>query len=435
MGMSRNPCILIIPLASIAIDRTEVDKLWVDICNKLSEYSRGINLIFFEPIIDERNLSSMINKIDTILKNCNGLILLHLTGGTSKLAIEILTNISNIRPFALFAHNLLNSLTSALNTRERLSQLLATEIYIPIIYQNYDLRTIIKMLYVADQALTKHDVLFFGPPVGIKIPINFRLIRGARLTSILEKAEDDEIQETLKSLENTIKIDYKGTEAEAKAISLYINLKRVIQNFFSKRKYEQFPLVCIECYYFMVKYKVAPCLAVSLLLRENILVACQRDVYSLYGMLILRLLTGNPVWNADLSAIDTEDNVAIFSHSCVNPLLGEEGGEAVYHPLTNLPYSMKIDRYKGGRVTIVSLDTLKEELHPFLGEILDYKIAQNKLETNQVAIKLLSKRVSELLEKTQRGHFLIVHGDWVKEINELSKILKQAKIIMMLKGM
>ena len=109
------PRVLIIPLASVAVDRENIKNLLNDFIQKIQEYnSSKIGISLFE-IVDERNISDMlIKRIDNELINHHGLLLLHLTGGTSKISVEILTNISNVKPFALLAHKYFNSLNLSL---------------------------------------------------------------------------------------------------------------------------------------------------------------------------------------------------------------------------------------------------------------------------------------------------------------------------------
>jgi L-fucose isomerase-like protein len=69
--------------------------------------------------------------------------------------------------------------------------------------------------------------------------------------------------------------------------------------------------LAVECYPDLMG---EVCLAYSLLAEEGIVAACEGDVNSLLAMLMLYLLTGEPIHNTDLLAVHEEDSSAVFSH-------------------------------------------------------------------------------------------------------------------------
>ncbi len=425
--------LLVIPVISRVSARKVSREFIENIYKKLKERNKNIEIKIFDPIVDERNLEEVIPRIDNELKDYNGFVIAHLTGGTSKIALEILTNLSVIKPFALLAFSSYNSMPSALNTRERMLQMLSRQIYIPIIYEQYELESLAKRFYIVDKTLKRYNVLFLGPAVGIKVPFNFRLIRSIKLSHLLRKVSDEEIEGVLKSTKDMM-IEFKGSENEKKAIALYINLRKAIDSFYTKRKMENAPLVCIECYYFMRKIGIAPCLAVSLLLKEGVLITCQRDVFSLFIMLLLHFLTDQPIWVADLSKIDIAKNSIVFSHSCSNLAMIDGMSEAIYHPLTNLPFAVRARFKLGEKVTIVSINPITEEFEVQLGEVIGPKEFYDDIEASQMEVRLQEQDVTKLIESSLRGHYVLVYGDWKEEIEEVYKILRQTRTMLLLKG-
>jgi L-fucose isomerase-like protein len=69
--------------------------------------------------------------------------------------------------------------------------------------------------------------------------------------------------------------------------------------------------MAVECY---PQFMGRLCLAASLLADENIVVGCEADMNSTVAMLILALLTGQPVHNTDGLGVDMAENSIVFSH-------------------------------------------------------------------------------------------------------------------------
>ncbi len=433
--MSTKYNVLAIPVASQMVSKSKAIELKEDIKEKMIRNNENTKIEFLENIMNERNWEDITLEVNKSLDYYDGFLIIHLSGGTSRIVLEFLTDLMNIKPFALFAVPKYNSLPSALNTRERIIQFLSKEIYIPIIYDRYDLEGLFKDFYVVDKVLRKYDVLFIAPAIGVKVQPNFRLIRPSRLSKIMKKMSDKEIAVNLKEIKNYIKLDYRGSDNEKLSLSLYISLKSMLQNSMPKNTRREVPgLACLDCYYMMRKRDIAPCLAVSLLLNDGFLIACQRDLSSLFAMLLLRLLTGQPAWIADVSKLDKERNTIILSHSCFNLAMADGVAEAIMHPITNLPYAVRADMKPGKKITMLTIDPVTEEFDVETGEIVDLDSYEEGFEASQIGIKLLNTDVEEFLKKSHRGHYTITLGDWRQDLERINKFIIQVKTIRMLKG-
>lgn len=434
--MYKTPRLLIIPLASItAISKNEATNALADIKSNILSSHQIVDIdITFEDIINEENFDAKIEEIDEKLKDFSGFIILHLTGGTSKIAIEILTTIRNIKPFALMAHEYYNSLPSALNTRERVLDLLNSYVPIPILFKDFSIEKIAWILHSVDLVLRRHDVFFIGKTVDIKIPPNFRLIRARSLKGFF-KISESELLQLIDELKDMIIWHGEINDTQKKALAFYINLKKRILGDSALKEKRMVPLACIDCYYIMRRAKIAPCLAVSLLLKDGVIITCQRDVMSLFVMLLLKYLTRQPVWLADLISIYPEKESALFAHSCINPQFFdyEKKLEIIDHPLTGLPFVVKAHPKINTPITIVTIDPLEMKLHFFEGVIIGPQKIISKSEANQIEVKI-SGDILNLINNMPRGHFLLVHGSWKRDLEILSQILMQAKIMRALKG-
>jgi len=426
--------ILVIPVASQMVDNRVINGLKNYVQEKITKNNENTSIKFIDEVMNERNWEDLTSEINRILDDFDGFIIVHLSGGTSRIVLEFLTDLNNIKPFALLALSRYNSLPSALNTRERIIQFLTKEIYIPILYEKYDLEDLFHYFYVADKVLQRYDVLFLAPTIGVKVQPNFRLVRPTRLSRFTKELSDEELDNLLDELRAQVKIEYNGTKEEKIALSLYKNLKSAMETFADKYKYDEVKgLACLDCYYMMRRRGIAPCLAVSLLLRDGFLIACQRDLSSLFAMLLLKLLTGQPSWIADVSGLNREENSLILSHSCFN-LSMATSAEAVLHPITRLPYSVKAEVNMDGKVTLFTIDPVTEDFDVEVGEIVSLNKYEDTFESTQIEVKLLSTSIKEFLKKSHRGHYIVTWGDWKDDLKRINNLIIQVKTIRRLKG-
>lgn len=426
--------ILLIPVASRMVSKKLIDDLKNNVQEKIEEENKNANIESIDEVMNEENWEDLTSEINRILDNFDGFIITHLSGGTSRIVLEFLSDLNNIKPFALLALSKFNSLPSALNTRERIIQFLAKKIYIPILYEKYNLRDLFRYFYVINNVLKRYNVLFLAPTVGVKVQPNFKLVRPARLSKFTREISDKELSEVLDELKTQIKIEYKGEKREKIALSLYKNLKIAMERFANKYMYGGVKgLACLDCYYIMRRIGVAPCLAVSALLKDGFLVACQRDLSSLFAMLLLKLLTGQPSWIADVSGLNEKENSLILSHSCFN-LSMASSAEAILHPITHLPYSIKAIVDLNKKVTLFTIDPVNENFDVEVGEIISLNKYENTFESTQIEVKLLSTSIEEFIKRSHRGHYIITWGDWRRDLERINKLIIQVRTIQMLKG-
>lgn len=432
--MSLKYNVLVIPVASQMVNLSHVSELEEELLSRLVSSNKYTNIDVISQIMNEKNWEEVTSEVNKIIDNYDGLIIAHLTGGTSRIVLEFLTDLENVKPFALFALSRYNSLPSALNTRERIIQFLSKEIHIPIIYEKYELDELFRYFYVVDKVLQKYNILFIAPTMGVKVQPNFRLIRPTRLSKVVKDISEEQISIVLERSKNYVKLNYNGSVEEKLAISLYQNLKSMINN--SSSSYEKSGIkgfACLDCYYIMRRRKVAPCLAVSMLLGEGYLIACQRDLSSLFAMLLLKLLTGQPSWIADVSILNRENNSLILSHSCFNLTMSNKA-EATLHPLTKLPYAIRAEINPGKKVTLLTIDPVNEEFDVEIGEIINLSKYRKDLEATQIEVRLISTHVDDFLRKSHRGHYIVTWGDWRRDLENINNLIIQVKTIRALKG-
>ena len=433
--MEKKAKALLIPLASEVVP----EELTLELLKEIARKSKTANAVAFEiipEIINERNLEREISLINSLVKDFNCIILMHLTGGTSKLALEILVNLTQTKPFAIWAHGSFNSLASAFNTKLKVQSLLNVSIPLPIIYE--DIKALEEFALLAeavDHVYQSHKILLIGPTTGIRVPKGYHVTQSLRLRNLLKPAKEEEVMEVFERIKKWLPSEeISNNEEIIKALTIYINIKKILASLSEKKKGTK--LATIECYNLMKYFNVAPCLAVSLLLDDGYIITCQRDIPSLFGFLLLKKITGQSIWLADISKILWEDRVVVFSHSCADPKLAVSDDKIVIkkHPLKGVYATLYVPLKVGIDVTIVQVDILKNELIWFEGKIVGPDKPYENIETTQASVKLSERDFINLMNKNVGSHFLLVYGRWGKTIDKVNELLKQVNILRELKG-
>src|SRR5699024_7303747 len=101
------------------------------------------------------------------------------------------------------------------------------------------------------------------------------------------------------------------------ALKIYIALKNIVNRYDLKG-------LTIRCFDLLSTVHNTGCIAVSLLNDEGIISSCEGDVPALISMLILNALSREPVFMANPSSINVENNEVVFAH-CTIPLTMTEG--------------------------------------------------------------------------------------------------------------
>ncbi|MHA1616065.1 MAG: hypothetical protein ACTSX9_02010 [Candidatus Njordarchaeales archaeon] len=431
------PRILIIPLASNVVPREEVIELLKQWRENSESLLRGIDIAFFPEIIDEKNIDKALSRINAMIEDVHGIVLMHLTGGTSKLALEVLINITKAKPFLVWAFGKFNSLASALNTKSRIQNLLNTPIPVPIVYE--DIKPIQEFAVISkaiDYAYASHKILLLGPTTGVRVPRGYHIVQSLRLKNILKPVPRDILEEVIRRIQNWIDdAEAINDQSLSKALTIYVNVKDLL-NTLMERKKVKVKLASIECYNLIKYYGVAPCLAVSLLLEDGYIITCQRDIPAIFGILLLKEITRNYVWLADISKIIKDEKILVFSHSCANPLLSQSRDKirVLKHRFRPVYGVIRVPPPIGEDVTIVQIDLQQNKLIWYEGKIVGPARPYEDIEATQMSVKLKPEDFEKFLERCIDAHFLLTYGKWGHLIDRTNELLKQVTILRELKG-
>jgi len=202
---------------------------------------------------------------------------------------------------------------------------------------------------------------------------------------------------------------YDNKEVE-EALYIYGALRRIVD------KYELDGLT-VRCFDLLDTVHSTGCSALAILNSEGIYASCEGDVPALISMIVIGELSGKPVFMANPSRIDTDNNDIIFAH-CTLPISMPSDFEIMTHFESQLGVAFR-GKLQVGPITVFKCDGLMNEFFVSGGQLLENLTEYNLCRTQ---IKLhLDESVNYFLQDSIGNHHLIVEGDYVELVEEFFK--------------
>ncbi len=338
---------VVIPLAS----RIHGPDYYRSLLRSVEDFFRNHNIRVLDVLdSDELVTSDVVDAVRDPLP-----ILLILTGGTSRLAWRLLS-LSNVRRAVIIAHSRHNSLPSAISVKSRADvEGIPTRIYFCRDVVSSDCSSHLNEVVELSNSVTQLSSIRVAV-VSNAVDESYNLFEGVlgiKTSSVsyeeLEKLFSEVGVEEVGLIGSKLKmkLDLVGVEEESfkDALKVYLALKRLVE-------LNNFNALALDCFPFLIKYRITPCLAVSLLNDDGIPVACEGDLRSLLSMLIAKAVGSWPVWIANISSV--EGNRMVLAHCTVATKLARQC-RLITHFESNYPYSLSCS-LPSNTYTLVGID-------------------------------------------------------------------------------
>ena len=231
---------------------------------------------------------------------------------------------------------------------------------------------------------------------------------------------DIEMDELVKEIDQDHNFDHpklndiknKGFDSKSidGALKIYNGFKAIVNKY-------KFDGITIRCFDLLEIYKNTGCLGLSLLNDEGIIAGCEGDIPALVSMVILHYLTDEPVFMANPSSIDINQNEIILAH-CTLPLNMPDEFYLKTHFESGLGVGIK-GNIKEGEATIFKLSRDGKEYFVSGGEIIENLNSKNLCRT-QIKFRM-NERVKYFLQNSLGNHHLICKGDYSEIVKEFFK--------------
>ncbi|RLG83600.1 MAG: fucose isomerase [Thermoprotei archaeon] len=403
--------ILVIPLAS----RLHGEEYYTSLMNVYRKCLEGYNGV---TIYD--NVVTSINELNINYKSFDLLLLIHLTGGTSKLAKRIIAE--SHKPAILVTHGRHNSLPSALSAKAWLVQrgykvriLYSDEpnslcrVFNPVyrgLLAGYNLSKL-RVLEINENGALSDDAKKFIDATGALV----KAIGYEEIIQIGQKASDNELRELYNHVSKYIDLSSIDRESLYKALRIYYAIRKIIVE-------GVFNAVSIDCFPLVMKYKITPCLAVAMLNNDGIPMACEDDFYSLVFLAVSPILTSEPGWIFNPSGLTYEGYVK-FAHCTIAPRLGNNC-MLVSHFESGYPYAVTC-KMKHREYALLRLSLDYKKLYVFKARNIRSGLLEPGLCRTQLIADLGDYGGEKFIELAQGNHHVAV--PWINGLDEMLKVL------------
>ncbi len=181
-------------------------------------------------------------------------------------------------------------------------------------------------------------------------------------------------------------------------------------------KHNHLDAVTVKCFTLLHKTGITGCLALSQVNdTENLSAGCEGDIPSTFTMMLVKFLTGQSAFMANVTGVDQDNNSAAFAH-CTVPLGIVDSYEITSHAETGKSVGLK-GQFKPQKVTIVKV--FGNDLSQYWvsgGTLLENLGVEGNCRT-QIRVSL-EESVDYFLKKPLANHHLIVLGGHAEIMRE-----------------
>ncbi len=208
--------------------------------------------------------------------------------------------------------------------------------------------------------------------------------------------------------------DIKNKGFNSKSIDRALKIYSGFRSIVNKYKLDG---ITVRCFDLLEIYKNTGCLGLSLLNDEGIVAGCEGDIPALISMAILHYLTDEPVFMANPSSIDIDQNEIILAH-CTLPLNMSDEFYLKTHFESGLGVGIK-GVIGEGEATIFKLSGDGKNYFVSGGEIIENLNNENLCRT-QIRFRM-NEGVKYFLQNSLGNHHLVCKGDYSKLVREFFK--------------
>lgn len=411
--------LVVYPLASEIHGKEYYGKVLDEYKNTLTTYK---DVKFYNVITSTKQVKSIPCNVDDIP------ILIFLTGGTSKLGLEIAKKYNRL--VVTIAHGEHNSLPSALSCKGKCNIL-----GIPCItlysnrpreiidvfrkvynaYSAYSHIRSLRILLVDEKTKTRDAIILENTVRGVLvIPIPPEVI-----DKELNLVSEENVNSVVKYLTKTFSISFNHLNSVKSIIKYYLVFRKLIKEYKANA-------LTLNCFNFISRRGITPCLPLAILNSEGIPAACEEDYHSLLLLALSLKLTGKPGWIGNPSAID--GNTIVFAHCTIAFSLAKRV-QLLPHFETGLPVAIS-GEVGLERVLLTRLSYDYKELIVYEGEIVKSGLLSKNRCRTQIHLKLSKLKPQDFIETARGNHHVIIPSSEVcNELEYIGKLLRLKVVV------
>jgi L-fucose isomerase-like protein len=165
--------------------------------------------------------------------------------------------------------------------------------------------------------------------------------------------------------------------------------------------------IAVECFSLVQQRKVTACLALAQLNNEGLVAACEGDLASMAGMILMEAVTGSVPWMANTSGIN---NTTLLLSHCTIAFDLVRDIKLMTHFETDQSLAVK-GTIPETEVTLFRLSGSLDRAFIAEGKIVGHPGLTNACRT-QVEVALPSQSMALLRSQPLGNHLLMIPGNW-----------------------
>ena len=225
--------------------------------------------------------------------------------------------------------------------------------------------------------------------------------------------------------------DYKAQKASVPFMDHFPNVDRSLLNETAKVysmlekvvSEENLSAISVECFSMVVSNNVTACLPLAVLNQKKIVAACEGDICSMLGMMMILAVTDEVPWQANVAEIKNE--MVLLAH-CTAPLGALKSFEIATHFETNCGTAIR-GKFGNQKVGVFRVDNNLQDYMLLQGDIVntpDYNFACR----TQVELKMEAEQVQLLKSKSLGNHHLVFPARHIPVVERLMDALVIEKV-------
>ncbi len=380
----------------------------------------------FKEITVVPNVVTSFDEVRSIAHEFKGYypLVIFLTGGTSRLARALIHYLEE--DSAVFiAHSEHNSLPSAISARTRLEvEGVSSWIFTCRDPRGSECGSVLEeaaRTAIAASAIRGAKVCLVGLEEEPSEAEGFRRAFNAEVdiispdvfdSLVRSKVDSADVNEFLDVFTAAVGIDVIEKRSILKKIgAIYAALKTLITS-------KGYSAVAINCFPYLVKHKVTPCLALAVLNSSGYVVACEADLTAMFLMMVSKYLTGSGGWIANPSGIK---DFRLYLAHCTAPIDVLDNPKIIEHFESGYPYGLT-GNLRYGDVTLASVDYEFTALAVAKARVLKSGLLSDSMCRTQAEV-LLTFPAWVFPQIAIANHHVVMAGDLRKSIKTLAHVL------------
>jgi L-fucose isomerase-like protein len=336
-----------------------------------------------------------------------------LSGGVSRLVSELVST-NMVRRVVLVSHPGFNSLASALDARALLRDLGVDS---GIIHIN-DLRELSNALKVA-RAIARiigSKVALLGLDTKTSISRAFE----GRFNAKVDIIGMDAFERLVEGADEAVALEFARSMRERIRFEVgYDKLIEVSRIYAAIRSlYSKYDATAINCFPYLIRHGVTPCLALARLNEEGLIAACEADLRALFSMILAKELTGYSGWIANVNHV--EGSTVTMSH-CTIALNMIRNPRVLTHFESGYPYGLT-GELSFNEVTGISVSSDFRRMGVFTAKVVNSGLMSNNMCRTQAVLNL-GVDASRVVKLAPYNHHVIVPGDITRELEVIASVL------------